>query len=99
MLFAEKFISENNIQFDLIAIDVFVEAKVPETCMTESFLKQVNESLASNGRVVFNVMPAANSIHENFENRFKKCFDRAEVHELFFGGSPNKIWIGYKKEN
>lgn len=94
---AEKFISENKKQFDLIAVDVFVESQVPESCKTDDFLKGLFHSLKPGGRVVFNVMPSASSQEAEFAQRFKKQFDAAEIHELHIGGSPNRIFIGYKK--
>ena len=95
---AEKFISENKKRFDLIAVDVFVEADVPKSCKTEKFLHDLYESLLPNGRVVFNEMPTKNPSGENdFSNRFKKQFDKVEIHELKLGESTNLIWIGYRK--
>jgi spermidine synthase len=96
---AEKFISENKSQFDLIAVDVFVEANVPETCKTESFLRNLYAGLKKNGRVVFNEMPSGNFSGQNdFARLFITCFDQAEIYELHVGGTPNKMLIGYRNK-
>jgi spermidine synthase len=95
---AEKFIAENKKQFDLIAVDVFVEAKVPESCQSEKFLSDLYAALKPGGRVVFNEMPGATFRRDDpFSLRFLHQFDDAVIHELNVGGSPNKILIGYRK--
>ncbi len=95
---AEKFISENRKRFDLIAVDVFVEATVPESCKTEKFLEGLYQSLQPNGRVVFNEMPMKRfSVEDDFSKRFDNRFDEVEIHELNLGDAPNRILIGYRK--
>jgi spermidine synthase len=95
---AEKFISQCNSRFDLIAVDVFVEAKVPETCRSHAFLEDLYRCLQYNGRVVFNEMPGENTTDE-FVERFRNNFDETEIHELHSGGSANRILIGYRRKN
>ncbi|MDQ3110020.1 MAG: methyltransferase domain-containing protein [Bacteroidota bacterium] len=96
---AEKFIATCNSRFNLIAVDVFVEAHVPESCKTHGFLENIYRCLAKNGRVVFNEMPKENLSGENeFLARFRNNFDETEVHELHIGGSPNRILIGYRRK-
>ena len=96
---AEKFISSCPAKFDLIAVDVFVEARVPESCRSHAFLEDIYRCLAKNGRVVFNEMPEENGAGENeFTARFRNNFDETEIHELHVGGSPNRILIGYRRK-
>lgn len=96
---AENFISTTQHKFDLIAVDVFVEADVPESCMSEEFLRNLYQHLQKQGRVVFNQMPGNKfSDTDEFSNRFRKCFDEIEIHELHVGGSPNRIFIGYRRK-
>jgi spermidine synthase len=96
---AEEFIANTQNQFDLIAVDVFVEAKVPDSCKTEKFLSELFRALKPGGRVVFNQMPTtALTVEDDFTKRFRKQFDTTEIHELYVGGSPNRIFIGYKNQ-
>jgi spermidine synthase len=96
---AEKFISGNEKQFDLIAVDVFVEEIVPESCKTEEFLRGLFNALKPGGRVVFNEMPQKTfSEEDDFSKRFRKQFDNVEIHEIRFADVPNKILIGYRKK-
>lgn len=96
---AEKFIASCQSQFDLIAVDVFVESRVPESCRSHAFLENLYRCLAKDGRVVFNVMPDEDRIAETeFMTRFRNNFDETEIHELHVGGSPNRILIGYRRK-
>jgi spermidine synthase len=96
---AEKFISSCQSKFDLIAVDVFIESRVPESCKSHAFLEHLYRCLAKNGRVVFNEMPETNVLAENeFIARFRNNFDEIELHELHVGGSPNRILIGYRRK-
>ncbi|MCX6312280.1 MAG: methyltransferase domain-containing protein [Bacteroidetes bacterium] len=96
---AEDFIANNKRKFDLIAVDVFVEANVPESCKTNAFLVGLYGTLTKNGRVVFNEMPEIKfSDNDEFSNRFRNSFDEIEIHTLHVGGSPNRIFIGYRRK-
>lgn len=96
---AEQFISINERKFDLIAVDVFVEAKVPESCKTNEFLTGLYSALNKNGRVVFNEMPGKEfSDDDELANRFRTNFDELEIQKLNMGGSPNRIFIGYRRK-
>lgn len=96
---AEKFIATCHSKFDLIAVDVFVESIVPESCKSHGFLEELYRCLTKNGRVVFNEMHEENISGKNdFAERFKNNFDETEMHELKIGGSANFIYIGYKRK-
>ncbi len=96
---AEKFISKNEKKFDLIAVDVFVEGNIPESCKTNEFLAGLYQGIAKNGRVVYNEMPETDfSDKDEFANRFRNNFDEIEIHTLHVGGSPNRIFIGYRRK-
>jgi spermidine synthase len=96
---AEKFIASCHSKFNLIAVDVFIESHVPESCKSHAFLEAIYRCLAKNGRVVFNVMPEENAAAENeFSARFRTNFDETEIHELHVGGSPNRVFIGYRRK-
>ncbi|CAN5915737.1 hypothetical protein BH11BAC7_BH11BAC7_36480 [soil metagenome] len=96
---AEKFIASCPTKYELIAVDVFIESRVPESCLTHTFLEHLYRCLNKNGRVIFNVMPQENLSGENeFEARFRNNFDETELHELHVGGSPNRILIGYRRK-
>ncbi|HET6990593.1 MAG TPA: hypothetical protein VFJ43_04680 [Bacteroidia bacterium] len=96
---AESFIAENKNKFDLIAVDVFVEADVPETIKTKEFLSGLYDHLKLNGRVVFNEMPGINfSDKDEFATRFRNSFDQCEIHIINIGDPPNRIFIGYRRK-
>lgn len=95
---AEKFISSCHSKFDLIAVDVFVEAKVPASCRSHAFLEDLYRCLQKDGRVVYNEMPDENP-DEEFVQRFRNNFDETEIHELNSGGASNRILIGYRRKN
>ncbi len=93
---AERFVATTDKKFDLIAVDVFVEAEVPESCRTDEFLAGLYKCLLPGGRVVYNEMVFPGM--EEFPERFSKHFDRAQTHDLHFGEITNRILIGYKKK-
>jgi spermidine synthase len=96
---AEQFIAGNKNKFDLIAVDVFVESKVPDTIKSEEFLSGLYNSLEFNGRVVFNEMPGFNfSDEDSFATIFRNSFDEIEIHILNIGDPPNRIFIGYRRK-
>lgn len=53
---AVDFMMQNKDLFDLVVIDVYIDNLVPQSCESESFLKQVKKSLRNKGLVVFNKM-------------------------------------------
>jgi ubiquinone/menaquinone biosynthesis C-methylase UbiE len=95
---AEEFIRTNTKQFDLIAVDIFVEEEVPESCKTEEFLTALRNALTEKGKVVFNEMPAPHSGEDVFEKRFRKIFPELIIHEIQLGDAPNRIFIGSKEK-
>ena len=95
---AEHFISSTERKFDLVAVDVFVEANVPEACKTEKFLSAMYDHLNSGGCVVFNEMPGENlAANDAFVDRFRKAFDTSEIHHVQLGGEVNRILVGRRK--
>ena len=85
-------------KFDLIAVDVFVEGVVPGSVMNINFLESLYKHLNLNGGVVFNEMPVSNfSDEDDFSKKFKSIFDESEIHLIGISDTPNRIFIGKRK--
>lgn len=94
---AEKYLAGTQEKFDLITVDVFVEAVVPPSCMTPEFIGELYAHLNEGGMVVFNEMPVDGGGEERpFVKNFRKVFTSAEITELRFGDAPNRILVGRK---
>lgn len=51
---AYTWIGTNNRQFDLITVDIYIDLSVPERFHDYSFLNSILQSLAPNGKLIFN---------------------------------------------
>lgn len=51
---AYEFIQNNNRQFNLVIVDLYIDDKVPDKFMTENFIKEISRSLSPEGKLVFN---------------------------------------------
>lgn len=95
---AEDFVESCEDKFDLIAVDVFIENRVPETCMTENFLLRLDALLRSGGKIVFNRMPELPvSGKDIFEDRFRSVFPEMEIISLNLGQTENLVFAATKK--
>lgn len=72
---AVNFLRENENQYDLVIVDVYMDLRVPAQCETEEFLKNLRSSLKENALVVFNKMyfdkateNSAHNLYERFGN-------------------------------
>jgi len=57
---ALQFMQQNNAQFDLIIIDLFVDTEIPTSFFSDSFWQDIMNSVSSKGSVLFNA-----SLHES----------------------------------
>ncbi|HEU4716837.1 MAG TPA: hypothetical protein VFU15_03345 [Bacteroidia bacterium] len=95
---AENFVRQCSEEFDLIAIDVFVEDKVPRSLMNEEFLLRVEKLLSAKGRVVMNIMENDSSGGGGFRRLFQSVFSSPQANDLDMGVSVNRLLTGSKKK-
>lgn len=94
---AEDFVLKCESKFELIAVDVFVEQYVPESCMTIEFLQRLHELLLPGGVLVFNRMPEiADSQKDEFRERFKSVFPQMKEISMRLGDGENKVFTARK---
>lgn len=53
---AQAFMAQCTDSFDVIFIDLFVEHKIPEFCLTNEFIAAIHKSLSSKGMVIWNTL-------------------------------------------
>lgn len=95
--FAEDFIRRDKNEYDLIAVDVFVEDEVPEACQAEEFLQLLKQHLSPKGLVVFNTMIAQSLSGKNlFREKFMKLFPDAVIMETPSNEASNLVFIAGK---
>ena len=51
---ALQFMQQNNTQFDLIIIDLFVDTEIPSSFFSDSFWQDIIDSVSSKGSILFN---------------------------------------------
>lgn len=81
---AYAFLQMDGRQFDLICVDVFQDATIPEHLNGDDFLELLKDSLAPNGAIAYNRI-ADTSAHareslEYYEGPFKKAFPDGELY-------------------
>jgi spermidine synthase len=95
--FAEEFIRQDQNEYDLIAVDVFVEDQIPDACQSEDFFQWLRQRLSSKGLVVFNTMISHGlSGKKRFEEKFMKVFPDAVVMETPSNDASNLVFIAGK---
>lgn len=97
---AEEFVKTCEAQFDLIAVDVFVEQHVPEACLSLEFLNALNRILLPGGTIVFNRMPELPvSGKDEFQDRFRMVFPEMEILPLRLEQAENSVFSARKKSD
>lgn len=92
---AADYIVSSRGSYDLIIIDVFIEAIVPEKCQSVEFLRAVKSHLSPTGKLYFNKMRMESdkiSI-EDFEKNLRAVFDKIEKVKLRRGGGSNFVFV------
>lgn len=87
---AAVFVDQNQSYYDVICIDIFVDATIPHCFLSENFLLQVKESITDDGLILFNHLGyTSTDIAEAkayFDNTFVKVFPDAvmmKVHKNY----------------
>nr|MBS0036841.1 fused MFS/spermidine synthase [Saprospiraceae bacterium] len=80
---ARDYIELNREEYDLIAVDIFVDDLIPNHFQTEAFLEKCNNSLGSEGVLLYNSLAANQKDKEDSEdfyfNVFTKVFPNAHL--------------------
>lgn len=71
---AGQFIGISEEQFDLIAIDIFLDDLIPKVFRTEGFLKNVKSRLTENGLVIMNTLAATEADKKASDRFFNNVF-------------------------
>lgn len=92
---AVSFISENKKTFDLIIIDVFVDAIVPPSVQSLEFLRHIRLHLKKGGRVYFNKMKVNNDqvTLAELEKNLKDTFHNLKTIHMHSGGGSNCVFV------
>lgn len=82
---ASKFIDLNNTRFDLIAMDIFMDDKIPRYFQTKGFINKLKTKLFKDGVLLYNCLSlniddlkVAKNILSNFASIFEK-WEKVEV--------------------
>ena len=71
------------IKFDLIAIDIFIDDKVPQVFESQKFIQKIKSLLQPNGRLLFNRLSdtaAQNTLSQTyFQNVFAPAFPQSQT--------------------
>jgi spermidine synthase len=89
---AKEYIANCTTQYDMIAIDIFIELVVPAFCLHPSFLQQCHQCVTANGIVIMNTHFKIANEKMVFENTFASIFKN---HTIIPHGN-NYIFIGEK---
>lgn len=92
---AEHFAENSKDIFDVIVIDVFVEAKVPASCQSRQFFTSVKSLLSKTGKVYFNKMNiAADEISvDQLEKNLRAVFRTVKTVRVNRGGADNIVFV------
>ena len=79
---AEEFIRNENLHYDLIIVDLYIDFEVPAFCHSREFISALQRCLAENGMIMFNKMlynhKARQEAHE-LEKNFNSLKGRVKV--------------------
>lgn len=92
---ASDYVQNSTGQYDLIVIDVFIEAIVPEKFQSVEFLREVKLQLSPKGQLFFNKMRVdSDKISvEEFEKNLRAVFGKIRKVKLKRGGGDNCVFV------
>lgn len=79
---ALQYIANSNMQYDLIAVDVFIDTLLPADYKNEAFFKQCYSHLTVNGMCIFNVILSTKSEISKVENALYAVFATVNKYTL-----------------
>ncbi len=93
---AYEFVNQDNLEYDLIAVDVFLDNITPMKFRSKTFLSNLKRLLAPNAFLFYNTMTTSNAFylqsHKFFEDRFQPVFQEAEVLQM----ESNRMFVFQK---
>lgn len=96
---AYDFVAKDDMQYDLIAVDVFLDDLTPMKFRSIEFLQNLKQLLRPNALLFYNTMTVSNDSylqsHRFFEDRFLPIFPEAEVFQM----QSNRMLIFEAKES
>lgn len=90
---ATEWILQNQEQFDMICVDLFVDQSVPEACSSEGFQTALKKAVATGGVLLFSRLNTeSQAVRKEFTDQFERTF---EGHERWTSGG-NDIFAWYE---
>jgi spermidine synthase len=99
---AGAFVARCDQQFDLIVVDVFVGAEVPQQFKQEEFLSGLGRLLAPHGICFFNVAIHNEAVRTECQNLFEKMeslVGKTEFCPITFGRTENWIFVCDRRQS
>jgi spermidine synthase len=90
---AYTFMCLNEIKYDLICMDVFVDDYIPEDLESEAFLEMLKEALSKNGKVIYNRLYYHEDDKVNTDTFYKDAFIKIFPVAKFLDTGGNKMLI------
>lgn len=90
---AENYLSQHPDKYDLICVDLFVEAHVPPQCQTASFLTQLHLHLNEGGKLLYNFIRHTPRGHSAIQQHLSAVFSHTETLVMNMGEADNLVWI------
>ena len=97
---AANFVLQNQLLYDMICIDIFVDDLIPVQFLTEEFLIDVKENLSQQGIILFNHLGHTKTDIKNAQNYYNDIFSKVfpegkimKVHKNYLMLSHTKDWL------
>ena len=90
---AYSYILQNNIKYDLICIDIFVDDKIPQVFLDLDFLEDASENLSENGFIMFNHLALTKNDIESAVDYFNQVFKIAFPNSINLNVKGNCMMI------
>jgi spermidine synthase len=90
---AENFLTEHTNKYDLICVDLFIEAHVPPQCQTAAFISQLHSHLNTGGKLLYNFIRHTPLGHSTINKNLTSVFPHTETLVISMGEADNLVWI------
>jgi SAM-dependent methyltransferase len=92
---AADFVSNCSDQFDMIAIDIFIDDETPSVFETTFFLKEVRKLLKPSGVLLYNRLTYDEKLTQKTEQFYEKCFNYVYEKSCCIDLGGNKMLLNY----
>lgn len=90
---AWEFVTNTHEDYDLIAVDLFLDNVIPEQFRTKEFLEHLKHCVAPNGLILFNWLSYTETFRQETENYFQSTFQSVYPHaEMLETGGNRMLW-------